>query len=310
MTKQNSSISTVEFKNNLIYGLWDGTVRIMSKEESSRIDLNSPATAICSTEDAVYIGTAHGDVWDIRNKKVAKILKANGSIKHTNISLEAVVGIHKYKDSSIIVIYIFGEISIYDTNAHKISKTVKIDGKVSNSYLEEEKLVYIVDGKVVEIYDIKLDRITKIKSLLSNTAIDQIMFMQNTEQNTIVYSTPVGKVCVDYANRAGTGFVFKAHKTETENREVYYPVTLMKAISATRILTGGGDGNVYLWDVKEKTKIQTVISTGKCILMGDIKYDENRQPAVLILILSERIESLCEIDGLTEIMEVPLAKHL
>lgn len=308
MSNQNSSISCIDHGENLIYGLWDGTVRIINNNTTSSISLNSPATAIHTHLNAVYIGTVNGDVWEIRETKVVRLIKAEGSINYTDLTMQSVIGIHGYTDQKIIVTYIYGEIIIYNTSTHTVEKRIKMDRKITSSYFDKNKVLCILAGKTIEVYDINTSKSLHMKALLSNTTIDHIIFMKNTEQDTIVYSTPVGKVCVDYVSRPGTGFVFKAHKKITENNEVYYPVTLIKQIGNNRLLTGGADGELYLWDVKEKTKVQTILSTKKCILTGDVRKKDNEPPATAILVLADEITSLCEIEGVNTLIEVPLAE--
>lgn len=312
--REHGSISAIECGKCLTYGIWDGKVYSTNDGVTNCAVLNSPATAICSVGETVYVGTSCGDVWTIKNKEVAKIGKAGGGIVHKDISLEAVIGIHPCSADMVVVVYIFGEISIYktDTNQKISKKTKKIEGKITSSYLENSRLLCIIDSAVLEIHDMEENEAPiRIKSLLSNTLIDQAIFMPETEQNVIVYSTPIGKVCVDYVNRQGTGFVFKAHKLLEENKEIYYPVTLLKGITPTRLITGGVDGNVYLWNIKERSKVKTVIATEKCIVMGDIRHTIEKERKTLILVLSNRIaDGLCSIEDSHEIIEVELEENL
>ncbi|OAG30396.1 hypothetical protein NEIG_00559 [Nematocida sp. ERTm5] len=302
-----SSISCLYDQKNLIYGLWDGGVRINKKGMATSISLKSPATAIFeTTENTVYIGTADGDVWEIKNENVQRIVRACGHIKHTDINIQSVTGVHGHIDHNIIITYIYGEIVVYNTKDSAIVQRIPIEGKITSSCAENGKVLCTVDSKALLLYDIKTSTVLRMKALLSNIIITHSIFVSGTDQHTIAYATSIGKVCIDYTNRPGTGFVFKAHKQMTDNREMYYPVTLIKPATSSRIITGGADGDVHLWDLKDKIKVHTIVSTKKCILTGDVKVDENNLPISLMLVLSESINGLCEIEGTNQLVDVSL----
>ncbi|KAI5135232.1 hypothetical protein NEAUS07_1068 [Nematocida ausubeli] len=311
MSNEYSSISCIHNRKDLIYGLWDGSVRIISNGTANSISLKSPATAILeSSLNTAYIGTVKGDIWEVKNERVACIIKASKSIKHTDINMQAVIGIHMHSEDMIIGVYVHGEIVVYNTKNNTVMKKVQIDEKITSSYAENGKILCILESSTLLIYNIDSDSGFPMKSLLSDTEIDHAIFLPNTRQNIIAYSTPIGKVCVDYANRPGTGFVFKAHKQVKEAKEIYYPVTLLQPASATQVITGGADGEVHLWDVKHKTKVRTILSTKKCIITGAMKRDENNTPLSLTLVLSEGLDSLCEIEGTHHLVEVSLSGSL
>ncbi|KAH9386889.1 uncharacterized protein NEMAJ01_1785 [Nematocida major] len=307
MSKHNSSISCLEHGDELVYGLWDGTLLIVGKEETRSISLNSPATSIRTHLNTLYIGTAKGDLWMVEGKtKVSHLMKAAFHIMHTDLKIDFVVGIYAKDSERIVVTYAYGGIVVYNLAKRAKEKETRTSGRITASHMDGNRLVYVSDGKVICVYDMETEKTTGMKTLLSGTTIDHIIFIQGTEQRTIAYCTPVGKVCVDYVDKPGTGFVFKAHRKVAENEETYYPVTLMKQVGASQIVTAGGDGEVYIWDVKEKTRVQSVISTKKCVLCGDVKKSEAGAAVSLMLATCEGVRNLCEIEGKYNLMEVPL----
>ena len=174
-----------------------------------------------------------------------------------------------------------------------------------NSRMKENKVLYVVDGMRIEMYNIEENTITERRSMVENSQITTAVFIQSSKKDAIAYGTKTGRVCIEYMTEGEgcTGYVYKAHKKDVGTDEIFYTVTMIHSVSTTEIVTGGTDGKLYMWNIHTKKRTKIVYKTDKMILHGDVKVKNSRIDS-LALVLSTKADGILDIEDTQDIVIV------
>ncbi|KAI5179649.1 hypothetical protein NEOKW01_0112 [Nematocida sp. AWRm80] len=291
--QNDSVVSCIEYSGILRYSLWDSTLVQVENGVSTKIELPSPILAIHSIGNQVYIGCIEGGVYKVQDKSITKILQGNASIECGGQQVKAVIGIHSYKDT-LICVFINGEIILYDLISQSITKRYSAAGLIVSSSTNRSKIVCVVETSKIEVHDISTEEKRTITPNIEGAQINKAILTEDTSSAAIICATDIGKVKVEYLNgtKDTVEYLFKAHKKDQENEEIFYPVTMIQEISPFEILTGGADGKIHLWNIKAKTKIKTIYNNpDRSILQGQI-VQSNHTITSLALALGDSTDSI------------------
>ncbi|KAI5192180.1 hypothetical protein NECID01_1835 [Nematocida sp. AWRm77] len=305
-------VSCVEYRKDLKYGLWDGAVHTKGLGSSEVVELDTPSLSICTLEDATYLGTAEGEVWRVAGTEKTRLsFEKNGAVYSAHM-LGAIIGMHVH-EKALVVVGMHGKALVYDLLRRAVTKDLKINGVVSFSTVEGAKLLCVVDNTHIQMYDLACKVQAEKRCLVEDAKITEVAFVKDGTENMVVYGTDIGKVCVDYlVEHVGTtGYVFKAHKKEVDNKETFYPVTVVQSLNSSEVVTCGAEGKAYLWDIRIQKRIKTLYTTTKTILGGCMQKQSAADSAVLpvlALVLGNTPEALYSIEeeASTEIALVSL----
>ena len=116
---------------------WDGSVYKIENNTKTEICTGiEPVLAIHTVDNNVmYIGYVHGDVYRIVKNDKKIVMKTEGSVVCDGCNVSAVVGIHTYQNI-LVVLYMHGEIVLYNTTDRTKIKTVRSSGTIINSILK------------------------------------------------------------------------------------------------------------------------------------------------------------------------------
>lgn len=262
----------------------------VNEGKCTRIAIDSPPISICSGEkDIFYTGTAEGSVWKIENEKKQLLLTGKKSVVLAECKINAVMGVHLF-NGFLISVFIHGEITIYNLAEKRVETIISVDNVITQSICKEELLICAVGRNRVEIYDLKKRCLAKRYNLLDNASVISMAFMDGEKKDAFACGSASGKVSVFYLSGKHRDYVFKAHKKETENEEIFFPVTFMQAIGDHKLITGGAEGALYLWDIQTHTRLKCLYTTEKAILYGEANCSKEKIESIA-LVLGPTIES-------------------
>jgi len=278
-------VSYVSYRTCVKYGEWDGGLCTIEGGKSTRIEGEVPSLAETTVAGERYVGNIEGEVWKINSHEKVLVFKGKGNIEYTKYNTSSVIGMHGY-GPFVVIVLICGEVHLHDTRDRKTERAFQIEKTITESAIKGKKLLYVVDGRQIEIYDLENKTTKKLRSLAEGEKITKAAFLQDDKRSAVAYGTEEGRVCVDYPDKIlGTaGYTFKAHKKDVGSDEVFYPVTMVCGVSETEIVTGGADGKVYLWDVKSRSRIRKLCTSKNPIIHGDANVEKGRVEALALVV--------------------------
>ncbi|KAI5171022.1 hypothetical protein NEFER03_0424 [Nematocida sp. LUAm3] len=275
--------------NRVLYGEWSGTL-IELTENSSVMHMDAPITSILSDGSREYVGTVGGEVWRIMGEEKTLLFKGKDKY-YKEVSTNMVISIFSYK-KIIIVVFLKGNIFLHRTDRESEFPAVEVineEKEIECACMKDEKIFYLVGGKEIKIYSVEKRKQVGYTNVL-DFEITKITVINEKNLEILIYGTTCGKVCVTHLHD-GSSYLFKAHKKQVENEEVFYPVTMLGEVSDRVIVTGGADGKVITWDIRERNRIRTIYATDKIIVNGCIKVRNERVEEITIAV-SPRIEDI------------------
>ncbi|OAG29007.1 hypothetical protein NEDG_01146 [Nematocida displodere] len=276
-------VSCTEYGEGVVYGLWNRELYIENLTESGAfvvVEMEAPVLSVHRLNQKVYAGDVDGSVWEVERNTAKRLFTR----KSDTSTAPAVLSITSYKNTLACVFH-HGEIVLYSTSSCAISKVVRTSSKIESVFGEERMVIYVTNRTQIEMYNLESGVRTKRKSLLENAPITAAVVLGAGDREVLAYGTAVGKVAIDYLTEGvdATSYVFKAHKKEKGGQEVFYPVTMLKGVGPSELVTGGMDGNIYTWDIKQRKRTTILYKSEKSIIAGTIKTEATLPPKIMIV---------------------------
>lgn len=253
----------------LLVTLWDGIImvykRIFKPDGDQDIDMilsitdDTPLLSVCIIESKIYVGTVTGELLecDFENKCFASVVGLCRTI--------AAMGIcklfhHKQGQINYIICISWdGTINVVNVDLGVLELWMRAtDGeKVITADCNSEQLIIATTGKKILRFDLPLV-INSQSTHLSPALKYQIRDIKLLPtKDGYVISSIDGRVAVEYFNNPEKEFAFRCHRKDAKDMQLVYPVNCLAFVPGTlKLLTGGSDGCVSLWNLETKRKIK------------------------------------------------------
>ena len=143
------------------------------------------------------------------------------------------------------------KLKFWDLDSYSLFNIFSDEMKIMDVSLMDKTLALsgFFNGK----WFIKVLDLRNIKNYIFQNEIPNIITSIATADDKCIIGRIDGNINVEsfYDN---SSYSFKAHKEETEDQDIKYPVNAV-SISKKIFTTGGSDGYVYIWDIIKKKKI-------------------------------------------------------
>ena len=240
--KDNSGISCIRFNqthpNFVAMSKWNGNLDIYDLSKNQLINSftqKSPQLCCCFAENICVGGGADGSV-SFNGVVIGKHNKAVSSIVYC-------------KGTKTIVTSSFDEtIKLWDLQG-KLLKTLTLENKIYSMSNIDEYTVFCGCGEQT-IVTFNTQDPDSGKSVPSPLAYN-ISCVAASQKNIAIGSFE-GRICVEDMKKH-SNFSFKAHNHIVNDIREIYSINAMKFNPRTNeLITAGGDGKVYIWDIPNR----------------------------------------------------------
>lgn len=259
----NDYISNVEYvpeEGIVLITSWDGTLSRyeINQNESNynislieKVDTGFSILSSCHSPEGVYLGGVEGELvfYDTQNKMFQNV--------DNNVAKSGIIRINRYYDEFIAGSW-DGTLQVIDhaTNGVVLHKTIN-DAKILSMDCTAEHLAVSLTGNKTKIYKLPLD------DMNNGTLVDSVLKYQTRDIKVIpdgsgyVIGSIDGRVAVEYFNDPSRQFAFRCHRKKLTDVQFVFPVnSLFFKPNGDILFTGGADGCVSCWSLKDRKKIK------------------------------------------------------
>lgn len=253
-----SVVFSLEDPTKLLASSWDRTVRLYDVLNNDAIlvwNHRGPLLDTCFMGETKCIGVG-----------LEKLVRS----KDIESGIEDVIGEHieaiscvKYSKprNTLITGSWDSTISVWDYRTSKHVIKQEAPGKVYTLDTVGEKLVYVTSGQMICVNDMRyMKEKAESKETTLKSITRKVKCMPNGEGYVI--GSVEGKILVDYFGNGAEDpqkqrYVFKCHRNVIDDLEYIYPVNAIEFFPTSgTFASGGSDGIINVWDIKNKKRIK------------------------------------------------------
>lgn len=250
--------STSGTRSHLVVSSWDSILRVYEGIKlRSKVDMEQPLLS-CTfghTEQEVFTGGLHGECTQVdvttRQKKI--LGQHTAAVRHVAYSREYGVVVSGGWD---------GMIKVWDVRNGKGAciNQASLRGKVFGMDVNAHLLVVSTSERQNYVYDLRsfhqplLEKESPLK--YQTRCVRVFSDLKGYAMGSIEGRVALEYLQEDYSVHTERSYAFKCHREKREGETFIYPVNTIAFHPILKTFaTGGGDGNVYIWDGDHKKRI-------------------------------------------------------
>lgn len=255
-----SDLKYIPENNTVLVSSWDGTLSIYNiilKNGSYEISLEKtidagfPILSCCYSRNGIYLGGVNGELYFFN------LQTQNLTMVKNNRAKSGIIRILPYYDDYITGSW-DGYLQIIDHHSQdiKLFKTIE-NGKILTLDCSTEHLVVCITGNKMKLFKLPLNPLNE------GILIDSVLKYQTRDIKLIpdrsgyVIGSIDGRVAVEYFDNPSNQFAFRCHRMKLSDVQFVFPVnTLLFKPNTDILFTGGADGCVSCWSLRDRRKIK------------------------------------------------------
>lgn len=255
-----SDLKYIPEDNTVIVSSWDGTLSVYKVNQNNgqyTITLNNrynakfPILSVGYSHEGIYVGGVEGELAFF--DKISETF----TLVEGNKATSGIIRIQPYYNDFIAGSW-DGSLQVIEHITHTVKSVNQIENaKILSMDCSNEHLVVATTGNKIVIYKLPLSPLNK------GTLIDSGLQYQIRDIKLIpdgsgyVIGSIDGRVAVEYFTDASKQFAFRCHRMILKDVQLVYPVnSLHFGQNSDHLFTGGSDGCVSCWTLKNRKKVK------------------------------------------------------
>lgn len=255
-----SDLKYISEIDTVLVSSWDGVLSVYKitlrdgfykVTLDKKIDTGFPILSCCYGNNGVYLGGVHGELYFLN------LETQNLTIIKNNRAKSGIIRIISYYDDYIAGSW-DGYLQIIDPHLNdiKLCKTVE-NGKILTMDCTNEHLVVCMTGNKIKLFKAPITKMNE------GILVDSVLKYQTRDIKLIpdgsgyVIGSIDGRVAVEYFDNPSDQFAFRCHRMKLSDVQFVFPVnTLLFRPNTDILFTGGADGCVSCWSLKDRRKLK------------------------------------------------------
>ena len=255
-----SDLKYISEIDTVLVSSWDGVLSVYKitlrdgfykVTLDKKIDTGFPILSCCYGKNGVYLGGVHGELYFL------DLETQNLTIIKNNRAKSGIIRIISYYDDYIAGSW-DGYLQIIDPhlNEIKLCKTVE-NCKILTIDCTNEHLVVCMTGNKIKLFKAPITKMNE------GILVDSVLKYKTRDIKLIpdgsgyVIGSIDGRVAVEYFDNPSDQFAFRCHRMKLSDVQIVFPVnTLLFRPNTDILFTGGADGCVSCWSLKDRRKLK------------------------------------------------------